>query len=245
MERKQPSKRMRCSSPFRVKWAVVEEFISVRCRRCEGCMRVRQYSWMARAAHEQAFAKNTWFITWTYRPSVRKSVQQRASELGKDCSHTVTQRLVAAAGEYVSDTVKRLRKGGFAFRYLCVPELHRDGFPHWHGLIHDLDGDLNHEVLTAAWREGWSVVKLVRDANALRYVTKYLSKERLGRVRASLSYGEPRLVLEEAAMIVSSGATRCPKGEGNEISLPVTKGENVDLEDLQLTLAGFENEVEN
>lgn len=144
---------------------------------------------MARAAHEQVFAKATWFITLTYGPRRRASVFERASAMDRD--KTPEERLIQAAGVYVSHYFKLLRKKNFEFRYLCIPELHRNGFPHWHGLVHDQRGDLTWDDLSAGWSPGFSVVKIVRDANALRYVTKYLSKEKLGRVRASLNYGAP------------------------------------------------------
>lgn len=190
-ERKVPSAKYRCLSPSKVRWVALDSYMSVRCRRCSGCMRMRQYSWMARAAHEQAFAKSTWFTTFTFRPSERVAVHRAASSARELSTYSPTQRLVSAAGVYVSGYMKALRKRGFAFRYVCVPELHRDGFPHFHGLIHDQRGDLHWDALTDSWSAGFSVVKIVRDANALRYVTKYLSKERIGRVRASLHYGSP------------------------------------------------------
>lgn len=103
-----------------------------------------------------------------------------------------TKRLVSASGFYVSAYAKSLRKTGFTIRYIFVPELHRNGFPHWHGLVHDLGGNLAYDDLDAAWVGGFHVTKLVRDARALRYVTKYLSKYRIGRVRASINYGQYR-----------------------------------------------------
>lgn len=150
---------------------------------------------MARAAHEQAFAKRTWFCTLTFRPVERARVQARASEM--DGARSAGQRLVRASGEHITKYVKRLRKTGFAFRYLWVPELHRDGFPHWHGLVHDLSGNLTWERMAKQWRAGFSVIKLVRDAKALRYVTKYLSKENQGSPRASLGYGESEAERQE------------------------------------------------
>lgn len=151
---------------------------------------MRQWSWTARAAHEQAFAKATWFVTFTFRPAERQRIFVAAT-LAEHRGEDTTQRLVRASGSYITDYFKRLRKAGLSVRYVCVPELHRDGFPHWHGLVHSQDGQANWDKLSSAWTPGWSVVKLVRDANALRYVTKYLSKDRIGRVRASLKYGEP------------------------------------------------------
>lgn len=182
---------LRCSSPIGVKWRALEAYIYVRCRSCSGCMRLRQYSWMAKAAHEQAFAKRTWFVTLTFGANRRRAIFNAASAMDKPTDPG--KRLIKAAGVYVSNYTKLLRSKGFAFRYVCVPELHRDGFPHFHGLVHDNRGDLTWDDLTDAYSAGFSVVKIVKDANALRYVAKYLSKEKLGRVRASFQYGAPSI----------------------------------------------------
>lgn len=165
---------------------------------------------MARAAHEQALAKKTWFITLTYAPRHRESILIRATREGSEQS--TGRRLVSAAGSYVSDYFKALRKRGHEFRYLCIPELHRDGFPHWHGLVHSKSGELTWSDLTLAWSCGFSVVKLVRDANALRYVTKYLCKEKLGRVRASLNYGASGLEAERPDATPSNGTAGPERG---------------------------------
>lgn len=185
---------LRCTSPARVSWPVLCTSISVRCRRCEGCKRLRQWAWTARSAHEQVFAKKTWFATLTYRPSDRSAIMQRASATWQESDGDPTKRLITASGSYVSNFCKTLRKRGFEFRYIFVPELHRNGFPHWHGLIFDQTGQLDWRQLTTAWSAGFSVMRLVRDANALRYVTKYLCKDNIGRVRASINFGSPGLV---------------------------------------------------
>lgn len=180
-----------CSSPVRVYWETLCTYIDVRCRLCEGCMRMRQWAWTARAAHEQVFAKRTWFITLTYNPNCRRLIFADASRRKADIAPEA--RLISAAGCYVQRYIKTLRKRGFAFRYVCVPELHRNGFPHYHGLIHCQDGRLAWRDVAAPWvQNGFIVAKLVEDAKALRYVTKYLSKYRLGRVRSSLKYGDPK-----------------------------------------------------
>lgn len=197
------SPHLRCLSPLAVKWRALEAYIYVRCRTCSGCMRLRQYSWMARAAHEQAFAKKTWFITLTFGPRRRASIFAAATAKGVD--QEPGKRLVTAAGFYVSNYFKLLRSRGLAFRYVCVPELHRDGFPHFHGLVHDNRGDLTWEHLSSGWSAGFSVCKIVKDANALRYVTKYLSKGNFGRVRSSLHYGAPA---------EAEGDPTEPEGEG-------------------------------
>lgn len=178
-------------------------------------MRLRQYSWMARAAHEQAFAKRTWFVTLTYGPRRRAAIMRLASER-KESNSPPSSRLVRASGGYVAGLCKTLRKRGFEFRYILVPELHRNGFPHWHGLIHDTNGAMSWSDITSAWSAGFSVVKTVRDANALRYVTKYLCKAKIGRVRASILYGAPQ----------EYNLRRDPSNDG----LPVELGQRCDLD---------------
>lgn len=169
-------------------------------------MAVRQYGWMARAASEQMFAKKTWFCTLTYGPNRRAAIM-RAASLRDESEIPPEKRLITAAGCYVSAYSKTLRKRGFVFRQLWVPELHRDGFPHWHGLVHDTNGVITWGDLTSAWSAGFSVVKLVKDANAIRYVTKYLSKAKLGRVRASLCYGAPGEDVLRTGLVPCAGAT--------------------------------------
>lgn len=202
----------RCEAAGSVWYEAAQLSVQVRCRQCAGCLRLRRYQWMCRAAFEQLSAKKTWFFTFTYAPKVRAKVLARASALLVDCPALgQADRLVRSAGLYVSAYMRRLRKAGGRVRYLAVPEPHRDGFPHWHGLVHDLVGDLSHEHLTLEWSQGWSVFKNVRDVGAIRYVTKYIAKERYGRLRASLQYG----ARPETQLI---GAREEPKVE-EEISL--------------------------
>lgn len=148
------------------------------------------------AAREQMFAKKSYFITLTFKPAERASIFAEATRQIDVFPHrTQAGRLVSAAGSSVTKYLKRLRKAGFRFRYLIVAEPHRNGFPHYHGLIFDLAGPtekpLTPDILGAEWSGGFSMVKGVRDANALRYVCKYLSKEKFARVRASKHFGDP------------------------------------------------------
>lgn len=170
---------------------------------------------MSRAAHEQTFAKKTWFITLTYKPALRSAIMRQASlNDRKKPEHA----LVDASAGYVTKYFKRLRKAGFVFRYLCIPELHRDGFPHWHGLIHDQRGDLLWKDLSRFWcSNGFSVFEIVKDANAIRYVTKYVSKTMQGRIRASKGYGETEAEreLEREAFRPAGEVSMPPKEAGN------------------------------
>lgn len=207
---------LRCTSPIRVKWDANASFIDVRCKRCRGCLRVRQYTWICRAAHEQAFAKKTWFATLTFGRRSRAKIFANASSL--DQAKSSQARLVQASGDHVQKYIKRLRKSGFVLRYVFVPELHRDGFPHWHGLVHDLRGDLGWQPVSNEWasHEGFSKIKLVKDAKAIRYVTKYLAKDTHGRIRASLKYGDPASATLNVTSAVVAAAAQPPGGGVND-----------------------------
>lgn len=189
--------RYRCASPHAVWWPAASDLIRVRCRRCKGCLAVRETRWVMAAAREQVRATQTLFITLTFRPRERLQVHSDATALHQISPRaTQAQRLARAAGFAVTRYIKRLRKAGFEFRYLIVAEPHRDGFPHFHGLLfgNDLDGlsvrdPVTNKYSLAHWDEGFSQVATVKDARALKYVCKYLSKENYARVRASKFFG--------------------------------------------------------
>lgn len=104
--------------------------------------------------------------------------------------------------------LKRVRKLSNArIRYVIVCERHVSGDPHFHVLLHELNGgdavlykhlagrqDVK-DYVPAPWREGFTNWQLVGDRDELDgkraayYVAKYLSKSALARVRASKRYG--------------------------------------------------------
>lgn len=178
----------RCDDPTSVDFQYTRDVrdgvltMFVPCRRCPRCLKRRAALWAARAKVE-AFGRKTWFGTLTYGPSDRRRLLAGAA--GKS-GPALTQSLVQTSGQDLQRYLKRVRKAGYRLRYLSVPELHRDGFVHWHLLIH---GDVNWRMLNGTWTHGFSRFELAKDAGAIRYVTKYLSKDRLGRIRASRSYG--------------------------------------------------------
>jgi len=203
-----------CTNSYTVDWEVLQTRTKIRCRRCENCMKARRHQWMVRAAREQVHAKATWFVTLTYGPLSRQKILETASELPR--SHSQQTRLVLASGWYVSSYIKRLRSADFGFRYLMVPEPHRDGFPHYHGLIHDQLGTLGRKMvlkkdkrtgerrpvfvcpeIEEVFGYGFVDSELVRDKGAIAYVTKYIAKGRFGRIRASRGYGGEHLLLPE------------------------------------------------
>lgn len=168
---------------------------------------------MLRAAREQVKAKRTWFVTLTFNAKSRAASLTEASLMSAKRSQS--ERLCSASGWYVTTFMKRLRNAGLEVRYMWVSEPHGDGFPHWHGLIHDQRGSTTVKPvfkkkkgvyvqvsvcpeIESAWSAGWIDSELVRDSGAIRYVTKYIAKGRFARIRASLGYGLDDL--EEASV---------------------------------------------
>lgn len=113
--------------------------------------------------------------------------------------------------------VKRVRKNsGAPIRYLLVCEAHKSGLPHYHMLLHERSPELQvrKRMLQAEWQAyGFTNCKLVeQDQHAARYVSKYLAKSALARVRASVRYGAS---LDHSEVLnVSPGARQRARAEG-------------------------------
>lgn len=216
-----------CEAPRAVRYEAAQLHLRVRCRRCKSCLEARRHLWVIRAAREQVKAKQTWFLTLTFGGKRRAAIMSEASRM--DMKLSQPDRLSRAAGWFVSKFFKRLRKAGFEVRYLVVFEPHADGFPHIHALLHDQRGDLRWSHITAQWSAGFSMCKLVRDAGAIRYVTKYLAKGRYGKIRASGGYGaDPEGAANSVSVLTSKPVKKrarekegkkSPKKEGKEPAL--------------------------
>lgn len=195
-----------CTSSFKVDWEVLQTRIKVRCRRCKNCLHARQFQWMVRAAREQMAAKRSWLVTLTFGPKSRHEILNAANAMSE--SKDQQDRLVQSAGWFVTNYIKRLRADGFRFRYVFIAEPHRDGFPHFHGIVHDQLGNTSMLPITKKdkktgerrlavvcpdlekqFKNGFVDTELIRDLGAIRYVTKYIAKGRFGRIRASALYG--------------------------------------------------------
>ena len=174
--------------------------MDVRCRKCPQCLRQRGIMWGYRAREEWNLAPRTWLATLTLDPGSHAHLLNAARhDLRKqgvdfDALPVDEQFLLIDAQGYaqIQLWLKSLRKNsGVPIRFLAVTEAHKSGVPHWHVLIHekDLEKPLRHAVLKGSWKLGFDSYKLVADARAASYVTKYLSKEMRARVRASLRYG--------------------------------------------------------
>ena len=165
----------------------------VACRKCDRCLRRRRREWTMRAASEITQAQRTWFVTLTIRPgqlylceAIARTRDIRMDERTKDEQEKARFAVIV---EEIQRFLKRIRKNSQAkLRYCCVQELHKSGNPHYHLLIHEVEGTLTKAVLQAAWTWGFSQAKLSDPRTAI-YVCKYLTKGEGARVRASLGYG--------------------------------------------------------
>ena len=176
-----------------------------RCRKCPNCLAQRARLWRARARSEIGESPRTWFVTFTFNEGQRSQARNQARKLcwqrhaqGFDGLSSSEQfiALHEVLSRQLALMIKRLRKNTkSAIRYLLVAEAHADGFPHYHGLIHELEpGSVTERAIRAEWRGhnlGFVEAKLVEDAaKGAAYVCKYLTKSVLARVRASQRYGQ-------------------------------------------------------
>lgn len=159
----------------------------VRCRTCEHCLTARRKMWTAKARAETEAAPRTWFATFTVAPHNRLAahIEARRNFGGED-----TRELVKVMSKWFTLYMKRVRKeAAVKLRYMLAVELHADGFPHLHALIHEVDKPVRKELLGRQWHAGFSNIKLA-DPSMAGYVTKYICKDMTSRVRSSIRYGD-------------------------------------------------------
>lgn len=206
--------RFPCSSPFIVEGIGLPSFkdpdqgplpykSAHRCRKCAGCLRHRRNLWVARAVAEISASNRTWFGTLTVEPHMRFKLECEAEtrlRAGGEYLRDLTppeqfQYLANHLGKEVTRWLKRLRKKS-KLRYLLVFEAHKDGFPHVHLLLHETGEAIRKRDLEAQWNYGFSNWRLVEkgDTKPAWYVSKYLVKDALTRIRASQNYGQATLV---------------------------------------------------
>lgn len=193
-----------------------------RCRRCDNCLKHRRRLWTARAIDELKASNRTWFGTLTVAPHERFKAQvyasQRATRRGHGNWHSMTapdqyEHLHSVLSPEVTKWLKRVRKAAAApLRYLLVSEAHRDGFPHFHLLLHEPALPVTKRVLESNWRLGFSQFRLVQeqDPRSAYYACKYLAKEARTRVRASLHYGRGQFVARSTERM--QAVTRAMRG---------------------------------
>lgn len=172
----------------------------VPCRRCAGCLRYKAWLWRQRATAEIKLAPRTWMGSLTMdaqahylaRVRIAKDLATRSVPLASLTEVDLFKERARDMGKIATRYFKRLRKGGAQLRYLLVTEAHKSGLPHLHLLVHE--GSFDEPVRKRVLQEQWpwfSNFKLVESGDdAAFYVTKYIAKSMLGRVRASQHYGK-------------------------------------------------------
>lgn len=215
----------RCQSPYTTfyrgvpskgqtnKWVVIKAgspaplyvLIHTPCRKCDNCMGHRAALWRARVDREIRASSRSWFGTLTLSPQAqyealtRARARARAKGVEFETLHPDEQFRMRhnAITPEITKYLKRVRaQSGAPLRFMIVTESHRSGLPHYHGVIHELltQWPVRHRVLDNQWQLGFTKWKLA-DKDVSYYVAKYLAKSNLARVRASLDYGNPPLVV--------------------------------------------------
>lgn len=206
--------------------------VLLRCRACEACRQYRKRIWSARAVDEVMMSDRTWFGTLTMRPAVhqrclalarRRCKVRRSEDFDALEPAERYKQVIAIANREITLFLKRVRKNSKAkVRYLLVNEQHKSGLPHWHILLHEVDGvRVPKNLLEAQWLAGYSHWRLVDHADPKQafYACKYLAKDLLNRVRASFGYGRARdgAILDRVQHLVDAGPdTEVDEKEGCE-----------------------------
>ena len=161
------------------------------CRKCPNCLRARAALWRQRANNEIVLSTRTWFGTFTINPYHRFLIDTRGkrSDAASDDNFLDRHRQIS---RYFTLYFKRLRKASRSkIRYMLVAEHHADGWPHYHVLVHERGKPVTKRELQGLWPYGFTHFKLIdrTDKKVPGYICKYISKQALARIRASLKYG--------------------------------------------------------
>lgn len=178
------------------------------CRKCTRCLRIRAARWAERAMTEIASSDRTWFCTLTLKPEVQHRVfmEELAARYARGWSSSdiseETEFLLRCQGGFnlVTKFWKNVRKPQadeepVRLKYLVVAERHVSGLPHYHAFVHEKAGSITYRRLADRWtKNGFFHAKLVGSeelshTKSARYLTKYIAKDMLCRVRASQRYG--------------------------------------------------------
>jgi len=141
--------------------------VQVRCRKCQGCLRQRQFEWKNRMLLE-CFGKKIrpLFLTWTFSPRFYVD----------DKLHVLKE---------VQKLFKRLRKAGHDIRYFNVIERGKKKgrlYAHsviWSESLSQLAWADKFYTFHDKWGNGAIKLRIVRSPGAFHYVSKYLVKDML------------------------------------------------------------------
>ena len=195
-----------------------------RCRRCLPCRKAKAMLWRERAREELAASARSWIGCLTFSPEAYAiGIATAHAKLAKSGVDLATlgdaeqqNEVIAALNPQITRWLKRVRKvTGAPLRYLLVWERgETEGRLHAHILLHEQDraSPVRKLLLEAQWKGvGHSHWRLVHsERGAAGYLTEYISKEMLARVRASFRYGKNCLTtLAPTKLDKAVGARAC------------------------------------
>jgi len=185
--------------------------LTVPCRKCPECLRVRAAKWRSAAMIEVGRHPATLFGTITQRPDdhyqdllrvVKRCQEDRVSFADLTPEQVFSERLRLISPK-ITNYQKRVRKQvhPMRLRFFWVAEAHQSGLPHLHCLVHlwpptlatGWDAYPTYAALKGHWPWGdvLDFSGVARDdPKQVFYICKYLAKQSLARVRTSLRYGE-------------------------------------------------------
>lgn len=144
--------------------------LTVRCRKCKGCLLQRQFEWKNRMLLENWGRTDTpLFMTWTFKPSYYYD--------NRHYVFTESQKLY-----------RRIRKLGHDLRYFSTIERGKKrGRLHIHSILwseslRKLSWTDQFFTLLNTWGKGAIKMRVVRSPGAFHYVAKYLVKDLLKNV---------------------------------------------------------------
>lgn len=201
---------------------------TVRCRKCSNCLRAKSSMWGDRSVIEwqqalyhdrQGKPRGSWFGTLTFAPEHKYRLlletRARLAQAGGDLEKmSATDRFTEICVEILEEGtkyLKRLRKAHkqkgkktVSFRYLMVVEAHKSGEPHLHLLIHE--GSALEPIvktrLERHWPFGLTHFRIVKTERECRYVSKYIGKYNVARMRSSIRYGKNKVDAESVTHIL-------------------------------------------
>lgn len=207
---------------------------SLPCRKCAKCLRRRSRFWAARVTSEIRASQRTWFVTLTISPDARsrfamvshKYQRERGVSWAELSEASAFAALHRTLSREVTLWMKRVRERAEGpLRYAIVCEQHKDGYPHFHAVIHEPTGSLvRYREIAEPWPHGFVHAKLVQEDGAAQtgaYVAKYLSKSPHGRLRASRGYGHANPKLPQHRMVRSTPATDQTGNSSTHTTTPV------------------------
>lgn len=219
------------------KQKALEITYKVQCAECQRERRRRRMVARALEATTSSFASGArvWKGTLTcsaeylYKAKCTAIIDQQVRSSGinfcgpqSDLSARAFRLLDAVIYRDIQKFLKRLRKAGHRFTFLCVtertPKSRKDGaininagMPHYHLLLHEASaaGPVSkRDLQDGEWPGGFVKFKLVNpeDPTDALYACKYLNKEG-GRVRASKHYGNKKAMDRASQPCIEDGTS--------------------------------------